>query len=827
MSKNDPVSGQRLQPASTSEPKTKSAPSSSGLLWPYITKLQQGIGNRGVGRLLEGIKSRREAKIGSPDEPEEREADAVADQTAHRITTPLLRQRDEDEDELGVQRAQAEFSSRVQGQHDERDAGGSSPLSEDTLAQQIETSRAGGSALPRSEQTKMEDAFGADFSKVRIHTDPEAARLSKNIGARAFTTGPNIFFGENEYHPESSSGKHLLAHELTHTVQQGVSRPLRRSRTGVLNSGSAAVSTGVAARGVQAAPKVTAAAAPAEVGAGGKTVTATATVAGRGRVEWNLVGNPAGVTINKTTGKITATQASAASGGTKFKARAQLTGTPGDDAQSNDILLVGVTKATFAPKPAFAPQPFAGGGPQPFPTPDTADPNRDGYGGNTAVATVDTLPKNRLTTLTLTGGGATPGASVDQNVITPGKNTGVIKVRAKDKATEAFLDAQLNIDPVPVRVKKLIKKATLAPASYGAIHQFQFQSSDATGTPLTRVVGETVTFDRDDFGIIAGFNPPGGPNPAPVAGLSAPANAAQDTVGTPIAAGVGQPVPGVVLGQDPLDVNNYIGPGVTATLPRLTRNRQGFHHLSWTGTQSDEFDQGFQQISMRQVAAKKFKLKTEQVFSGAAAPSTDENYLGPAPIFLTNVTATPQAPKAQAIAADGVATGDVTVNTTVPGRNVNWLVLKGSIAFTVPALGANIAVGAKATVQAGFVPGNIPIQVQDSVFANRQAKGFVKVVPVQLKNIAAAPKNVPAGTLVTNISVNANPGGRVLQPTLDVAATNAGVVAANVPAAGPAAALPLRQVTVTRPAGFTGNVTVTLRDTIRPAAAASIKVKFL
>lgn len=773
---------------------------------------------------MEGIKRQRAQISSGPDEPQEREADDVAGKVVNRTTIGVLRQLEEDQDGLGPQLAQRDLFGRLQGQSNERDAEGSPPLSEDTLAQQIESSRSGGRALPESEQTKMEGAFGADFSKVRIHTDPEAARLSKNIGARAFTTGPNIFFGQNEYHPESDSGKHLLAHELTHTIQQGVSPPLRRSRSGVLNSGNTAVSTGSAATGVQAVPIVTAVAVPAEIGAGGKSIQATATAAGR-RVDWNLVGAPAGVTINPATGRITATAASAASGGTNFQAQAKLRGTPLDDKLSGNILLVGVTGATFTPTPPFAAQAFSGGV-QPFPTPDTADPNRDGYGGNTAVAAVVTNPVGRPTTLALRGGGARPGATVAENVITPGSKTGVINVRAVDKATEAFFDATLNVDPVPIHLSKLTLAAALAPAAYGARHAMQFKSSDNTGTAITRIVGETITFERDDFGLLSGINVPGGPNPAPIPGLSAPANTAQDSNQSAIAPAGVVPVPGVVPGQSPRDINNYVGPGVTVTLPRIQIGRQGLHHLSWTGTQSNEFDKGIQRRSLRKVGAN-FVYRTEQIFPHASGPVTDDAYAGPKLINLTNIAVTPKTPAAQAIAADGVATGEAAVATTVAGRNVNWLVSKGPIAFTTPALGANIGVGAKAVIQAGFVPGKFPIQVQDSVFINRQAKGFAKVVPVTLKNIAAAPKNVPAGTLVTTISVNANPGGRVMQPTVDPAATAAGVVAANIAVAGPAAALPQRQVTVTRPAGFTGFVTVTVRDNVRPAAAASIRVKFL
>ncbi|MDZ7695034.1 MAG: DUF4157 domain-containing protein [Balneolaceae bacterium] len=67
----------------------------------------------------------------------------------------------------------------------------------------------------------MEPRFGADFSNVRIHTGSEAAKLSQDINAQAFTHGRDIYFNNEKYNPDSSSGKHLIAHELTHTIQQG------------------------------------------------------------------------------------------------------------------------------------------------------------------------------------------------------------------------------------------------------------------------------------------------------------------------------------------------------------------------------------------------------------------------------------------------------------------------------------------------------------------------------------------------------------------------------------------------------------------------------
>lgn len=70
----------------------------------------------------------------------------------------------------------------------------------------------------------MEPRFGRDFASVRIHDGPRAAAAAQELGARAFTVGRDIFFNRGQYQPHSSSGRQLLAHELTHTVQQGADR---------------------------------------------------------------------------------------------------------------------------------------------------------------------------------------------------------------------------------------------------------------------------------------------------------------------------------------------------------------------------------------------------------------------------------------------------------------------------------------------------------------------------------------------------------------------------------------------------------------------------
>jgi hypothetical protein len=84
----------------------------------------------------------------------------------------------------------------------------------------IVSARGGGAALESGVRAQMESSFGADFSGVRIHDNSQADDLNRSLSARAFTTGTDIFFRQGEYRPGSSEGRRLLAHELTHVVQQ-------------------------------------------------------------------------------------------------------------------------------------------------------------------------------------------------------------------------------------------------------------------------------------------------------------------------------------------------------------------------------------------------------------------------------------------------------------------------------------------------------------------------------------------------------------------------------------------------------------------------------
>jgi Domain of unknown function (DUF4157) len=84
----------------------------------------------------------------------------------------------------------------------------------------IQQARGSGQPLAESIRNPMEQAFGTDFSGVRVHTDERSDRLNRSVQAKAFTTKQDIFFRDNFYKPNSQEGQKLIAHELTHIVQQ-------------------------------------------------------------------------------------------------------------------------------------------------------------------------------------------------------------------------------------------------------------------------------------------------------------------------------------------------------------------------------------------------------------------------------------------------------------------------------------------------------------------------------------------------------------------------------------------------------------------------------
>ena len=110
----------------------------------------------------------------------------------------------------------------------QRQAKGEGEVSSSTEAQ-INAARGSGQSLDSDVEAKVGDALGQDLSDVRVHTDSESDQLNSDLNARAFATGNDIFFSEGSYSPHTSDGQELIAHELTHVVQQGTGQVIAPS----------------------------------------------------------------------------------------------------------------------------------------------------------------------------------------------------------------------------------------------------------------------------------------------------------------------------------------------------------------------------------------------------------------------------------------------------------------------------------------------------------------------------------------------------------------------------------------------------------------------
>lgn len=246
-----------------------------------LIRLQRLVGNHALQRMLAGETKRTglviqtKMTVGAADDPYEREADAVASQVMAKRNTTIQRESEGEEDESismkrmpdiqresegeedesismkrmpdvqreaeeeeeesismkrmpDVQRESEEEEDesiamkRIQRQDEEQpvDMSGSFDVNND-IESRISSKSGSGQSIPDVNREMFESTMGHDFSGVNIHTDSESDSLNKELGARAFTTGSDIFFRQGEYNPNSSGGQELLAHELTHVVQQG------------------------------------------------------------------------------------------------------------------------------------------------------------------------------------------------------------------------------------------------------------------------------------------------------------------------------------------------------------------------------------------------------------------------------------------------------------------------------------------------------------------------------------------------------------------------------------------------------------------------------
>ncbi len=191
-----------------------------------ILQLQHTIGNQAVQRLLEAntgdVKGGIQTKlaVSTPGDRFEREADAVADEVM-RMPDFVLQRQYPGRADVSAPRRSDEEKPRIQ-----RLANSESGIGE--VAYDFTSNLGAGAPLDAASRSYFEPRFGHAFGNVRIHNGPQAARAAASIQARAFTLGRDVVFAAGEHDPGSQSGKRLLAHELTHVVQQGEGNNIQR-----------------------------------------------------------------------------------------------------------------------------------------------------------------------------------------------------------------------------------------------------------------------------------------------------------------------------------------------------------------------------------------------------------------------------------------------------------------------------------------------------------------------------------------------------------------------------------------------------------------------
>lgn len=215
------------------------------------------------------FKTQPKLEVSQPGDPQEKQADAVAQhvvsnnqstlqtsesslqrqgqeeemaaklqrQEEEEVQTKLQRQEEEETQARLQRQEEEETQAKLQPKEDEEEVGPKLQRQEEEevqakvfrkeenisnpgFATRLDTARAGGSPLPDDVREEMELKMNASFRQVRIHTDEEAQQLCEDIRAQAFTRGNHIYFNEGKYQPHTASGKFLLAHELTHVLQQ-------------------------------------------------------------------------------------------------------------------------------------------------------------------------------------------------------------------------------------------------------------------------------------------------------------------------------------------------------------------------------------------------------------------------------------------------------------------------------------------------------------------------------------------------------------------------------------------------------------------------------
>ena len=610
----------------------------------------------------------------------------------------------------------------------------------DSVEARLTSSKGGGQPLPDDIRTSMESAIGADFSAVKVHADDGAGQMSRDLGARAFTHGTDIYFGANTYRPQTTSGRRLLAHELAHVVQQsgGTGPPHDHA-----HQTTERITDRSDRRAVQRVPNVTAVNAPAEMPAGqGSRVTLTATAPRGTAIAWGFVGGGNGAAFGAGTGRTNTLTAPAGSTGGVITVQAADAANAADVATAN-ITLVEVQQPTFAfapAMPAFAPA-------------NTMDAS---VCGNTATAAAVTVPARPPVIWSIVGNRRGATINPATGVIVPSATeTGNIRIRATDSVLAAARNEQtLTIQAHPTGITRTSILTFPLPAAsggpYGAIYTHTFASS---GGNIANVMVTEQVFSGNNPFLFGGL-------PVLPGALNAPAGALQDLIGSP--AGV-------------INVNNFLPSPPNPGLPQLFDTPQ---ILYWRSDQcspapaappaAGPADHWVPFVNVP-IKANLFARRGNFFFqtSDNGVSTAPEPYIGPAlaagppPVgsvcpageSLSNITFSPAS-----IAADAspLTTTAGTVVVRPGGSLVTW-------SFPGPTFGATIvAQGNPALFGAGNIAGRVRARAALTATPACFAEGWLRMEEVEIgPAIRFRPASVRAGA-TTRATVPTKPGARVV-----------------------------------------------------------------
>ena len=193
-----------------------------------LQSLQRTHGNAYVQRLVMSREIQTKLTVNQPDDEYEKEADQIADTVAQISDSQVQRQEEEEEEiqtkavesQLALQRQVDEEEEEEEEEIQTKAVGSQATRISKGLEMRVNAARGGGDPLPEPVRAFFEPRFGHDFGQVHIHTDTAAAETAQQINARAYTVGRDIVIGAGQYSPETTEGRRLLAHELTHVIQQ-------------------------------------------------------------------------------------------------------------------------------------------------------------------------------------------------------------------------------------------------------------------------------------------------------------------------------------------------------------------------------------------------------------------------------------------------------------------------------------------------------------------------------------------------------------------------------------------------------------------------------